>query len=376
VVPVASWGDQQHYLDSVRITVDESPAGQGPVGTALRSGQISIVDSIDELGFAPWREEALARGYRAVAALPLKSDEGTLVGALALYSDQARFFTPIRQAMFLVLAEAASAAIENARIAEMLAARTADLEATIRGRTEEIAQRNEQLAQTNAQLAEASQYKTEFLSHMSHDLRSPLTAILGFAEVLKDELYGPLNARQKEHLGHIWQAGRQLLDVIDDVVELSRIESGRLVLDTQDCYPRQVLEAAASQLAHLATTTRVTIAWNVRPDAEQPITIDPRKIKQALFNLGSHAIRSAGSGGRVTIVADATSESVSVEVAWVRPGPMIVPIDLTIRRAPGFAVSLAHRLVEMHRGHVARKDTPEGGAFVLVLPLPGGVAAG
>lgn len=376
VIPVASWGDKDSYLRAVRVTADDSATGRGPVGTALRTGRIAVVDAIDDPGFAPWRQEAVLRGYRSVAAIPLKNQDGSLVGALALYSDQQCFFTPIRQAMFLVLAEAASAAIENARLAESLAVRAADLETTIRGRTEELERRNEELAQANAQLAEASQYKTEFLSHMSHDLRSPLTAILGFAEVLKDELYGPLNARQKEHLGHIWQSGRQLLDVIDDVVELSRIESGRLVLDTQACYPRQILEAAAAQLAQLATTSRVTVAWSVRPDAERAIQADARKIKQVLFNLGSSAARSAGSGGRVSLVATASDTAILVEVSWVRPGPAMVSPDPTIRRPPGFGVSLAHRLVEMHGGTVDRKDTPEGGRYVVSLPFPDGTAAG
>ena len=148
------------------------------------------------------------------------------------------------------------------------------------------------------------------------------------------------------------------------------------VLDTQACYPRQILEAAAAQLAQLATTSRVTIAWSVRPDAERPIQADARKIKQVLFNLGSSAARSAGSGGRVSLVAEASDKAILVDISWVRPGPAIVSLDPTIRRTPGFGVSLAHRLVEMHGGTVDRKDTPEGGRYVVSLPLPGGTAAG
>lgn len=376
IIPVATWGIGLDEFQAIQVTADDSATGRGPSGTALRTGRMAVLDTVDDPCFAPWHDAASRHGYRSVASLPLKHIDGTPVGVLTLCSDREGFFIPVRQSMFMVFAEVASVAIENALQAERLAGHFNDLEATIRRRTEEVARRNEDLARANARLAEASQYKSEFLSHMSHDLRSPLTAILGFAEVLKDELYGPLNARQAEHLGHIRQAGRQLLDVIDDVVELSRVESGRTVLDTQDCFPRQILEAAAAQLGQVATTSRVTIAWSVKPEAERAIRADARKVKQVLFNLGSQAARSAGMGGKVSLVADAGLDTVTVEIAWTRPGPMLLPIDLTVRQSPGFGVSLAHRLVELHGGRVERKDAPDGGAFVVSLPAPAGPALG
>ncbi len=366
---VASWGAELEPLQALHITADESETGRGPSGTALRTGRVAILDSVDEPHFAPWQNLATRYGLRSGAAFPLKAVDGGLVGVLTLYSDREGFFTPVRQALFTVFAEMASVAIENARLAERLDARSEDLEATVRRRTVEVARRNEELAQANARLADSAQFRTEFLSHMSHELRSPLTAILGFAEVLKDELYGPLNPRQKEHLGHIWQAGRQLLDVIDDVVELSRVESGRTVLDLQDCYPRQILEAAASQMGSVATSARVSFAWSVQPSAERTIHADARKIKQALFNLGALAARSAGSGGRMSMVADTRPDAITFEVTWDRAGTQTLPSDPAARRSPGFGVSLAHRLVELHGGVVLREDRPDGGCFRIVLPF-------
>lgn len=370
VTHVASWGVDLVHLQSIRITSDDSANGRGPSGTALRTGRIAVIDSVELPDFAPWREQAHKCGLHSGAAVPLKRVDGTLVGVLTLYSDREGFFTPLRQALFMVFAELASVAIENARQAERLATHAGDLEALVRRRTEEVARQNEELGRANARLAEAAQYKTEFLSHMSHDLRSPLTAILGFSEVLKDELYGPLNARQKEHMGHIWQSGRQLLDLIDDVVELSRLESGRTVLDLQECFPRQILEAAASQLGEAAVASRVTIAWSVDPDAERSIRVDPRRIKQVIFNLAAHAARSAGAGGRLSLTAVSRPGAMAMEIAWFRTTPSIAPTESTMRRSPGFGVSLAHRLVELHGGKVERRESPEGGAYTVVLPPP------
>ena len=368
VIPAASWGAENGYLQAIQVTADESSTGRGPVGTALRTGRIAVLNSIDDPTLASWRDQALVRGYRSVAALPLKKPDGTLVGALALYSDRDGFFTPMRQTMFSVFAEVSSVALENCLQSDILAAHAADLEATILRRTAEIARRNEEFATANAQLAEASRFKSEFLSHMSHELRSPLTAILGFAEVLKDELYGPLNDRQKEHLGHIWQSGRQLLDVIDDVVELTRVESGRTVLDVQECFPRQILEAAAAQLGQVATTSRVQVEWSVHPDAERPIRADARKLKQALFNLGIQATRSSGAGGRVFMSAGVRDENIVIRIGWSRPGSTHLPSDAASRRAPGFGVSLAHRLIELHGGRIEFKSTPDGGTNTVELP--------
>lgn len=370
VVPVATWGVKMEDLRDVRVTTDDSPTGRGPVGRALRTGRVAVMDSIDHPDFAPWRDRIAALGVRSVAAVPLKRPDGEQVGALVIYGDRDGYFTPVRQALMMIFAEVASVAIENARLSERLARLASDKEASAQRRTEELGRQNVELAMANERLAESSRYKTEFLSHMSHELRSPLTAILGFTEVLRDELVGPLNDKQKEHLGHVGQAGRQLLDVIDNVVELSRVESGRSVLEVADCYPHQVLEAAASQLGTVTTTSRGVVTWSVSTSADLKFRADARKLRQVLANLAAHALRTAGSGGRVALGADVADGFLRLSVGWTRGATAPQTTESTARiRSSTFGVALAHRLVELHGGRVDRQERPDGGAFVVFLPL-------
>lgn len=379
VVPVASWGREAGYLSAVRITADDSPTGRGPTGVALTTGQVSVVDSVEDPRFAPWRDEAVRRGYRSAAAFPLKDSGGSVIGVLCLYSGREGFFDPWRTALFGGYAEASALAMHNARLHEEMQRHAEELEGAVRDRTRQLQDKNEELERSNATLSELSRYKSEFLSNMSHELRSPLTAILGFTEVLRDELYGPLNGKQKEHLGHIWQAGRHLLDVIDDVLELSRIEAGRTVLDIADCYPRQVIEAAMALLGQMATTHGVKLDSMVDPDAEIPVRADARKLKQVVFNLGSHAVKTAGPGGSVVVRASIAGQELLLSVEEHHPGTMGLPgAGSTPPRRPGggLGMNLAFRLTELHGGRVETcMDDLASSAWVVHLPLRGPATA-
>lgn len=368
LVPVAWWGNEDGYLKDIRVTMDGSELAGGPGGRAFATGLPAVVDSIDDPSFSPWRQEASKRGFRAVAGLPVHDTEGQVFGVLVLYSDREGYFTPMRTALYTLFARSAGLAIQNARLVERMENQAQELERRVRERTGELEKLNAELREANLQLLESARYKSDFLSSMSHELRSPLTAILGFSEVLRDELYGPLNAKQKEHSGHIWQAGRHLLDTIDDILELSRIEAGRTELDIGRCYPRQVFEAAGTMLSQLATTHGVVLEWAVDPSAEVAIEADARKLKQALFNLGSRLLKLAGSGGRVWMHADVVADRLHFDLSWSRGGeggnaPAPNPIT-------GFGVSLSQQLVRLHGGETTYETpTNAAGRYRLDLPL-------
>jgi signal transduction histidine kinase len=367
VKPVAWWGHESGYLKDIRITLDDTAHGRGPAGRAFLTGKPSIVDSIDDPDFSPWRDEAAKRGYLSVVGLPLHDTEDRVFGVLVLYSDRRRHFTPMRTALFQVFARSAGLAVQNALLVQRLETQAQELEQRVQERTRELEARNAEMQEANRQLTESARYKSDFLSNMSHELRSPLTAIMGFSEVLRDELYGPLNAKQKEHSGHIWQAGRHLLDTINDILELSRIESGRTELDVGQCFPRQIFDAAGTMLLQLATTQGAALDWEVDPSAEVPIEADARKLKQAVFNLGSRLVKAAGVGGRVRMKASVEGERLHIDLSWRRADPD----GTTPARTPitGFGVTLAQQLVRLHGGDTTF-DTPPDAAGRYRLDLP------
>ena len=159
---------------------------------------------------------------------------------LLLYSNQESYFSPAKVALYSAFARAAGLAIQNAMLVEQMERHAQRLEQAVLTRTEELNAKNQKLEEANLQLTESAKYKVDLLASMSHDLRSPLTAILGFAEVLQDELYGPLNDKQKEHSQHIWQAGHNLMITIDDVLELSRVEAGLVELERTSVIPNRL----------------------------------------------------------------------------------------------------------------------------------------
>jgi signal transduction histidine kinase len=252
-------------------------------------------------------------------------------------------------------------------------------------RIAELERRVAELARANESLAESSRMKSEFLANMSHELRSPLTAIIGFSEVLRDELFGPVNARQREHITHIWESGRRLLDLIEDILDLSRIEAGKATLDKTDAYPRQVVEAVVVMVRQLAFTQGIQLDWAVAPEADVPCLIDARKIKQVLFHLLTASVKMCQPGGVVRLAA--TVEGADARFAVSDSGPGLTPQDaeraftefakLEVRngtfRKVGVGLSLARRLAHMHGAAIALRVEP-GAGNTFTLTIPGCVA--
>ena len=287
--PVAFWGDEAGYLEEIKVSVDDSECGRGPGGTAYKCQLPSVVNSIAVDSFAPWR----AGFFVAIVqyALPVFDAESNVFGVLLLYSNQESYFSPAKVALYSAFARAAGLAIQNAMLVEQMERHAQRLEQAVLTRTEELNAKNQKLEEANLQLTESAKYKVDLLASMSHDLRSPLTAILGFAEVLQDELYGPLNDKQKEHSQHIWQAGHNLMITIDDVLELSRVEAGLVELEIDVCYPKQIVEAAISLLTQSAVTAGANLSWTVDPSAEISMQADGRRLKQAIFNLAKALLK-------------------------------------------------------------------------------------
>lgn len=176
-----------------------------------------------------------------------------------------------------------------------------ELEATVEERTRE-------LRVANAQLEAASRHKSEFLTHMSHELRTPLNAILGFSELLRNPTIGPLNEQQARHLTHIQTGGKHLLAITNDLLDLAKVEAGKLELYPEPFVLDEALMAALAGVRPMADHKRLSLTLHAET-ATTPFTADPVRFKQIMYNLLSNAIKFTPEGGQVTVTARMASDA-------------------------------------------------------------------
>lgn len=239
----------------------------------------------------------------------------------------------------------------------------------------------DKLRDLNLQIESASTAKSQFLANMSHEFRTPLNAIIGFTEVLQDQIPGELNADQHEYLGDIHHAGELLLRLINDVLDLSKVEAGRLELFYEVFPIAQTIREAITTLRGQAEKKKIFIHSNLPPDLGL-ITADQIRFKQILFNLLSNAVKFTDVGG-VKISATVDERELHLEVAdsgiGIRPEDMsrlfveFAQVDASHARrheGTGLGLALSKRLVEAHGGRIWGESTfGKGSTFYIAIPL-------
>src|SRR5262245_8581667 len=180
------------------------------------------------------------------------------------------------------------------------------------------------LDEKSRQLEAASQHKSEFLANMSHELRTPLNAIIGFSEVLSERMFGELNEKQAEYLKDIYASGTHLLSLINDILDLSKIEAGRMELDLTDFHLPTALDSALTLVRERAGRRSIALHTNIDNRLGQ-IQADERKVRQVVLNLLSNAIKFTPEGGRIEV--GAVSKDGLVEVSVSDTGVGIAPED-------------------------------------------------
>lgn len=279
------------------------------------------------------------------------------------------------------------------RMAQALQDNVEQLEQRVAEKTRDLAAANTDLARVNAELERAnfalrlaSEHKSEFLAHMSHELRTPLNAILGFADVLKDGMAGPLNESQREFAGDIHASGLHLLELINDVLDLARIEAGQVVLQPTAFVVREVLDSALAMLRQRCLRAGLALEVEVAPEVGTWVA-DPRRFKQVLLNLLFNAVKFTRSGGlRVCVAVDAADGLVvSVQDSGMGIAPadhdrIFEPFYQAARdggagasdsalQGTGLGLPLARQLVRQHGGDIAVMSRPGAGAsFLFNLP--------
>src|SRR6185369_2115139 len=247
--------------------------------------------------------------------------------------------------------------------------------------TQRLAESNAELELTNRELERANRLKSEFLASMSHELRTPLHTIIGFSELLAEELEGPLNEKQKRFVRHIHTDSLHLLELINDVLDISKIEADRLEL-RPEAFDFTAL--AAESLASVRSLAEAkSHLLETALDVPTAVEADRLRIKQVLVNLLSNAIKFTPEGGRIRLEAGVHEAFVVVSVSDTGVGIPVEEHDFIfdkfhqvgattkgVREGTGLGLAITKRLVEQHGGSISVQSQPqEGSTFLFTLPL-------
>ncbi|MGH8634874.1 MAG: GAF domain-containing sensor histidine kinase, partial [Burkholderiales bacterium] len=295
-------------------------------------------------------------GHRTTLAVPLVR-ENKAFGGILMRRKEVRPFSAKQIELVKTFADQAVIAIENVRLFN-------------------------EIQDKSRQLEIANKHKSEFLANMSHELRTPLNAIIGFSEVLVERMFGEMNAKQEEYLRDIHSSGQHLLSLINDILDLSKIEAGRMELEVSEFNLPAALQNALTLVRERAQTHGIALKLHVDKKLAG-IRADERKFKQIVLNLLSNAVKFTPDGGRVDVDARRNGEAVEVSVKDTGVGIAKedqeavfeefrqVGRDYTIKQeGTGLGLTLTRRFVELHGGKIWVKSVPgKGSTFTFTLPL-------
>ena len=332
----------------------EARANGDPIVRVLATGQPLQIPDLAAEARLPGQEEYLRAGLRALLALPMGSAGASHI--MVVYRREPGRLDERAVELLSTLANQSRVAIDNARLFKELDDKSRQLEA-------------------------ASRHKSDFLANVSHELRTPMNAILGFNELILDQAYGPISQDMRRPLTDIQQSGKHLLRVINDVLDLSKIEAGRMQLVLGEYAVADTVAAVRASLASLAMEKGLEFVTSVSEDL--PLAYgDSKRIVQCLTNLAGNALKFTQKG-RVEIGAESVNGELRFRVSDTGigiPGERIGGLfaefqqaDATISRdfgGTGLGLSITKRFVEMHGGRVwAESEVGQGSTFFFTIPL-------
>jgi signal transduction histidine kinase len=326
----------------------------GRTATTLEPIQVSDI-TVPGAYVGQQRENLIESGVRAVLAVPMVR-EGRLIGCLGVTRNRPGEFPAETIELLRTFATQSALAIQNARLFH-------------------------EIEDKSRQLEVASQHKSEFLANMSHELRTPLNAIIGFSEVLSERMFGDLNEKQEEYLKDIHASGQHLLSLINDILDLSKIEAGRMELELTDFDLPTAIENALTLVRERAGRRDIALHQAVDQRLGQ-IRGDERKIKQVLLNLLSNALKFTPEGGQVDVRA--TVSDGMAEVSVTDTGVGIAPEDQDAVfeefrqvgtaakkvEGTGLGLALSRKFIELHGGRIwVTSQVGAGSTFTFTIPV-------
>jgi signal transduction histidine kinase/ActR/RegA family two-component response regulator len=340
-----AYGTSPAVLDALRVTrihVNETLVGRAAL--SRKAIQLSNLE-LEELD--PHLKVLYDGGWRSLVAIPLVRQD-RVIGALVVRRKTQGTFSEETCEMLSAFATQSAVALTNARLYQ-------------------------QLEHQSVELAEASAHKSEFLASMSHELRTPLNAVIGFSEVLLERMFGELNERQEDYLQDILGSGRHLLALLNDILDLSKVEAGHMELDLTTFPARDALQYAMSLVRERSVQHGITTHLDIAPELGL-IAADELRFKQVLLNLLSNAVKFTPDGGRVTVTA--WTEGTDLIVTVTDTGVGILPADkdrifdsfqqggrsASKVEGTGLGLTLTRRIVELHGGRLWLTSEPGAGS--------------
>jgi signal transduction histidine kinase len=314
-----------------------------------------VVRTEDDAAGEPPSVSARFGGARSHVAVPMLKGNA-LVGSIIIYRQEVRPFGDAEVELVRGFAKQAVIATENARLFD-------------------------EIQDKSRQLAEASKHKSQFLANMSHELRTPLNAILGYTELILDGVYGETSEKMREALDRVERNGKHLLGLINDVLDLSKIEAGQLTLSVADYSLEDIVNAVHAAVAPLAAEKKLRFELEVQPDLPRGHG-DEHRLRQVLLNLAGNAIKFTDNG-EVRIRATVADGMFTVAVRDTGPGISTADqrklfqefqqADNSITRnkgGTGLGLAISKRIVEMHKGKIwLESRVGEGSTFFFTLPI-------
>jgi signal transduction histidine kinase/DNA-binding response OmpR family regulator len=347
-----AYGTHDHViqrLKSTRIHVDESL-----VGRAAGRGEAVQVPDLADIELDPHLQVLFDGGWRSLVAIPLvRADR--IVGALVVRRLTPGSFSAETCDMLTTFASQSAIALTNARL-------------------------HEQLELQRRELARTSQHKSDFLASMSHELRTPLNAVIGFSEVLLERMFGDLNERQADYVQDILDAGRHLLALLNDVLDLSKVEAGRMELDVSTFPTADAISSVLTLVRERAGQRGVELHMDTS-HAPELVRADELRFKQVLLNLIGNGVKFTPAGGSVTVTAWTEDSELLVTVAdsgigiaESEQGRIFDSFQQGTRSASstegtGLGLTLTRRIVELHGGRIwLESEVGAGSTFGFALP--------
>jgi len=355
IYPVATHNYTPEALDAVDRLFPARPSRSMGVGRAILNRDVVHIPDVKLDPEYKVQNLAGTIGFRSGLFVPMLRD-GDPIGVILVGRAEPGPFSDNQIALLKTFADQAVIAIENVRLFKELEA-------------------------ANRELAAASQHKSEFLANMSHELRTPLNAIIGFSEVLAEKMFGELNEKQEEYSKDIHASGQHLLSLINDILDLSKIEAGRMELELSDFHLATALDSALTLVRERAG--RRSIALHLSVDERLGhIQADERKVRQVVLNLLSNAIKFTPEGGRIEVLAAPKGGFVEVSVADTGVG--IAPEDQEAVfeefrqvgtadkkvEGTGLGLTLCRKFVELHGGKIwVKSELGKGSTFTFTIPV-------